>query len=512
MKSNTVKKSTGKKWARIKVAGIFCVLLGFACYFAAQWYVDVFGQMGFDSVLYTVLSGVGNAGTDLTGDFIKVVISRLLVCSGLVCGVLFFSARKTVVLKIRDRLKIRIYPLHPGFAGAISVALSVCLLYGAAEKVELPAYIQEIKDMSNIFETEYRDPLQVSITFPEEKRNLVYIFMESMESTYFAEGEGGASKYNLIPELYALAEENISFSHQETMGGLHSVSGTGWTIAAMVSQTSGVPLKVPPGMGGNEYGKDGSFLPGLNNLTRVLKEAGYYQTLMVGSEASFGGREQYYLSHGVDRVYEYDTAIADGVIPEGYHVWWGFEDKYLFEYARRELTEISKMDQPFAFTMLTVDTHHVGGYVCEYCGDAYDQQYENVISCASRQVADFVAWLTQQDFYENTTIVLVGDHCSMDSAYFKQNVPGDFRRNIYNCFINAAVTTENTRNRGACVLDMFPTTLAAMGCKIEGERLGLGTNLFSDAPTLIDELGLYGFNQQLGKTSAFYNRKFYQIQ
>ena len=31
------------------------------------------------------------------------------------------------------------------------------------------------------------------------------------------------------------------------------------------------------------------------------------------------------------------------------------EDKYLFEYAREELTEIAQKDQPFAFTMLTVD-------------------------------------------------------------------------------------------------------------------------------------------------------------
>lgn len=36
------------------------------------------------------------------------------------------------------------------------------------------------------------DPALVPVTFPEQKRNLVYIFMESMESTYASTDVGGA--------------------------------------------------------------------------------------------------------------------------------------------------------------------------------------------------------------------------------------------------------------------------------------------------------------------------------
>lgn len=57
-------------------------------------------------------------------------------------------------------------------------------------------------------------------------------------------------------------------------------------------------------------------------------------------------------------------------------------------------------DEPFNFTMLTVDTHHIGGYKCDLCGDKYDDQYENVLACASAQVDKFVKWLQKQDFYE----------------------------------------------------------------------------------------------------------------
>ena len=36
------------------------------------------------------------------------------------------------------------------------------------------------------------------------------------------------------------------------------------------------------------------------------------------------------------------------------------------------------------------------------------------------------------------------------------------------------------KNRDFSTLDFFPTTLASLGVQIEGDRLGLGTNLFSN--------------------------------
>ena len=67
--------------------------------------------------------------------------------------------------------------------------------------------------------------------------------------------------------------------------------------------------------------------------------------------------------------------------------------------------------------MLTVDTHFEDGYVCEQCPTEYDTQYSNVMACSSRQVGEFLKWIQQQDFYENTTIVISGDHPTMDSDY-----------------------------------------------------------------------------------------------
>ena len=51
-------------------------------------------------------------------------------------------------------------------------------------------------------------------------------------------------------------------------------------------------------------------------------------------------------------------------------------------------------------------------------------------------------------------------------------------------------------------MDNFPTTLAAMGVKIEGDRLGLGTNLFSSQDTLYETYGKE-MDAELSRRSLF---------
>ena len=48
----------------------------------------------------------------------------------------------------------------------------------------------------------------------------------------------------------------------------------------------------------------------------------------------------------------------------------------------------------------------------------------------------------QEDFYDNTTIVLCGDHTTMDSD-FCNDVPGSYNRKVYTAFINSAAEPED---------------------------------------------------------------------
>ena len=506
--NNTAKPTKKKKRLLGRILLFLLVFLSFLALYSARWYRNVYGELGFDSILFTLFANLNGVENDLILSWMGTALPPSLFLTGVVIVLLGVRTKKQILLTIAGKRKIPLFPLHRVVATILCVVLSLGLLIRASVISELDKYIANLATLSKVFEEEYRDPKTTAITFPEEKRNLVYIFMESMETSYLSKELGGTAEANLIPELYQLAQEHTNFSHNDGVGGFAAIGGDTWTIGAMVSQTAGVPLKMPPGTDGNNYGEDGTFLPGIYNLTDLLKDNGYYQTLMVGSDAAFGGRKAYYEQHGVNRIYDLYTAREDGIIPKDYKVWWGFEDKHLYTYAKQELTKISAQDQPFAFTMLTVDTHHIGGYACDLCEKTYEEQYENVISCASRQIDEFLKWLQDQDFYENTTVVIVGDHPSMDHGYFSRVSTSDYNRRVYNCFINAPVNTENTQNRSFSAYDMLPTTLAAMGCTIDGDRLGLGTNLFSQTPTLLEETN-WEIVAEIAKNSQYYTSKFF---
>lgn len=505
-----------------KVLGIILVVftaifstLAFLLLFAALWFARSFGtDVGFDAVLFTLFSDLNGVGTTVVWEAIAQVFLPTFLCAGSIFFLLLYLPR----LLLKEKIMKRSF-LHRITAAGLSLILLISLTWYSVHKSGLDVYVAARFNQTTIFEDHYVDPDSVEITFPEQKRNLIYIYLESMETAYMSTEDGGSSPVDYIPELTKLAKENLNFSHSDGIGGGRTTIGSTWTIAAMISQTSGLPLCLPNGIWNNGLNNYSQVLPGVTSLTNILAEQGYDQTLMVGSDASFGGRREYFTQHGMNRVYDLFTAREEGLVSSDYwNDFWGFEDLYLFEYAKEKLTVISKGNDPFAFTMLTVDTHHPDGYFCRFCNTDYDehfedyepgnQQFANVMSCSSKQVAEFVEWIQQQDFYENTTIIITGDHLSMNNNYHNIHTNKDYIRRVYNCIINAPVDAVKEKNRNFTTLDMFPTTLGALGCEIEGNRLGLGTNLFSDKKTLYEELGYSYLCDEINKVSNFYQNNF----
>ena len=52
-------------------------------------------------------------------------------------------------------------------------------------------------------------------------------------------------------------------------------------------------------------------------------------------------------------------------------------------------------------------------------------------------------------------------------------------------------------------MDFYPTILTALGYKIKGDKLGLGTNLFSDKPTLTEEIDANRVDKEIKKKFNF---------
>ena len=371
--------------------------------------------------------------------------------------------------------------------------------------MDVSNYMKGQSTYSTFIDDNYVDPSSVNITFPEQKRNLIYIFLESMEMTYADKENGGAFKQNVIPELTQLAQENEDFSGKSNkLNGGYSMPGTTWTMGAMFGQTSGLPLNTS--IDGNGMDTQDTFFPGITTLGDILQNEGYSQTLLIGSEATFGGRKLYFKDHGQYDIMDYDYAHDNGLIPEDYKVCWGYEDEKLFGFAKEKLLELSQQDNPFNLTMLTVDTHFEDGYVCDICPDTFgDNQYANVMACLSRQVKEFIDWVQQQDFAADTTIVISGDHPTMDSD-FCDDVDKDYERRVYTTYINAGTEKQTNEKRNYTTFDNFPTTLAAMGVEIEGDRLGLGTNLYSTQQTLTERFGIEKEEKELKRKSKLLNQ------
>ena len=473
----------------VKGVGLLVSTIAMLLCFSIKWMFDTWANLTMDELIYHLKAPLEGTNEDMIWDYIlKCILPTIIIF------IIVYVIMKMINKKGKKNGKFL------GVICVVSIGVMCISIYNVWTKLDVGEYISGQNEFSTFIDDNYVDPRDVDIVFPEKKRNLIYIFLESMETTYTDEKNGGAFEENVIPELTKLAQENEDFSGKsKKLNGGYSLTGSTWTMGAMFAQTSGLPLKIS--ISANEMDTQKSFFPGIVTIGDILGDAGYSQTLMIGSDATFGGRRLYFTDHGNYDIFDYNYAAQQGMLSDEYPVWWGYDDQKLFEFAKEKLNELSAQDEPFNLTMLTVDTHFEDGYVCDKCDVKFgDNQYANVMACSSKQVEEFVEWIKQQDFYEDTTIIISGDHPTMDSD-FCENVDENYGRRVYTAYINASDSPKSSMTRTYTTFDNFPTTLAAMGVTIEGNRLGLGTNLFSSEQTLSERYGLENEEKEMKKNS-----------
>ena len=489
--SNKVKSDRAGRIVLSILLGVF-VFAAVLALTACIWTLSQWGGLTMEEIVYELTAPLEGTGNGMIEDFVlKCAVPSVLALAAVIAFLALYLRKKEH------------YKRNTGLMLAVFAVLLACVACYFGSKVGFVDYVRNRTTTSDFIENHYADPGKTEVTFPEKKRNLIYIYLESMEITYADRENGGAFDENCIPELTELAETYEDFSGSDSsLNGGYAMSGTTWTMGAMFGSTSGLPLNID--IERNSMSSQTEFFPQITTMGDLLEKEGYRQMLLLGSDATFGGRRLYFTQHGNYEMRDYLYAKETGRIAEDYKVWWGMEDEILFDMAKDSLSELSEGSEPFNLTLLTVDTHFTDGYVCDLCGDEFgDNQYANVMACSSRQVAAFISWCQEQDWYENTTIVITGDHPTMDGD-FCVNVPSDYTRRTYTCYINSAVEPEDPDAvRTYSTFDYFPTTIAALGAKIEGERLGLGTNLFSSVQTLSEEYGQDAVNTEVSKKTEF---------
>lgn len=504
---------TEKKQKIMIVVSIILFALGIAAIFGTFWGVSTFSAVAADQLLVNMVSPKEATSETVMNTLWPGPVLRTITC------VFFFIAfslsNRSLYFKRSEKEKCIVSVKGRRITSLVLsiVALVSGLAYGCYAFSLIDLYKMYIKE-STFIEENYVDPREVKMQFPEKKRNLIHIYLESVENSYASKKEGGYLDINLIQPLIDLSAEGVSFSHtEEGLGGPMSTTGCVWSVASMVNMSTGLTMKPP--VSGDNYGTEKTFMPGAVTLGDILASQGYEQSLMFGASARFGGLDYFYSMHGNFNILDSRGVKKLGWIPKGYKEFWGFEDDKLYAFAKRELLRLDETGKPFNFVMETADTHFPG-YIGKNTPTPYSNQYSNAIAYSASETADFVRWIQKQPFYENTTIVIIGDHISMDPKYFK-GWDKNYVRTTFNLIINPAESTGTvdnsiTQNRYWANFDMFPTILASIGVKIDGNRLALGTNLFSGEKTLFERSGngMTGFeyaNEELKYKSVFYNDK-----
>lgn len=471
-----------------KTIYIVVILISVIIFSLAKYAQAAFGGAQMAQIIYTIILPEGTS--------FAVFLNGFLFCVKWVLKIGFVVLFPIFInVKIKDK-EIKYKGIYTTLVSLVFIVYSVC-------SVGMHSYVYNEFKNSKFIEDNYVDPRDVQIAFPEKKKNLIYILVESLESGYQNTNINGKD-VNLIPNLTTLANDNINFSSNDKAGGFKTYPLTNWTAAGTMAQMSGLPLRVR--LSFTEYGDKDRFLNGAVMLGDILKEAGYNNYYLLGSNSNFGATKTLFQNHGNYEVHDYYYAKENGLIPDDYYEFWGYEDKKVLEFAKDELEKITKSDEPFSLVISTIDTHPIDGYLDDTCKDIYGYQYGSVITCEDKMLADFISWLQTQDFYEDTVIVIAGDHISMQTDivdYLK-----DDNREVYNVFINTGLNSYNSKNREITPFDMFPTTLAALGVDIKGNRLGLGTNLFSGEKTITEKYGYEYVIKELPKYSDFYYNRF----
>lgn len=504
-------KSKGKGKKALAIFCIVIVALASFLFAIALFLKNVYGNMEFEAIWFTIRYAKGGLAVE---DIIQGTEYTLIFLA--IAGYICLKPVKYILydkVTVRDTCAGGRYTLSmTGKKRAMHAVLSLLMLAACCAffciQTNFAEYMKQKLGKSYIYETYYVKPDDSVITFPENKRNLIFIFIESMENTYASKEAGGSQDMNYISELteLAAAKDSVNFSNTGLLGGASVfVPAITNTQGSTVAQTTGISLitKLFPIGAAEDY-------PSFRRLEDVMHDNGYKQIYIEGSKGEFSMYDQYVARYEDSILYDRVAIVDEGYASEdGDYIWkWGIEDRKLFDVTKKLVTEAASGDKPFFVTMYTMDTHSFeSGHRCVLCDESIDNAYLASVDCASRQVAEFVSWVQDQPFYGNTTIVLVGDHLGNEKAVGADIADG-YVRTTYNCFINPAKEPVNSGNRIFSSLDMFPTTISALGVQIKGDRLGLGTDLFSGTETLCEKLGEEEYKKQLQQSSDYYDREF----
>ncbi|WP_447729708.1 phosphoglycerol transferase I [Pseudoxanthomonas suwonensis] len=438
---------------RTKAALLALLLAGLSLW----WLVDRLSGDGLDAAtLYHLYSGIEGAGVaDFSGP-LAITTALLLLSLALPAWMAWRLRRRPAPGPARP-------VVFPAFLATFVVAVLASPL--ARDGWRLYQHSRPV-DASQVA-AEYLVPDRPL----GQRRNIVWIYAESLERTYFDE----TVFPGLMPNLTRLAAEALDFRD------VASPPGTGWTIAGMVASLCGVPLTASRG-DENSMGRMEQFLPGAHCLTDYLAQQGYTLQFSGGADSAFAAKDRFLASHGFGTVKDQAWFRARRV-PRRHFSSWGVHDDVLLDSVFEDFQRLSQAGAPFMLTALTMDTHHPAGHLPQACRDVrYDSPHGDIgllraIACSDRLIGRLVERIRQSPWAGDTLVVVASDHLAMPNDL--GDVLAGMKRENLLLFLGSGLeprqvaTTGSTLDTGATLLNLLDPELGA---------LGFGRSLLQDPP------------------------------
>lgn len=221
-----------------------------------------------------------------------------------------------------------------------------------------------------------------------ERTNVVMIVEESLGAEF--SGAYGAQP-SLTPELDALAEEGLVFTHAYATG-TRTVRG----LEALVASFPPIPSESIVKRPGNE---------GIANWGAVMRERGYHTSFLYGGYAYFDNMGYFFSHNGFDVS---DRAAIEDVTFSNI---WGVCDEDLFRHALGYFDGLERRGRPFFSVVLTTSNHKpftfppgVPGVPEEGGGRSAGVRYADyALGKLFREAAG-------HDWFDHTLFVIVADH------------------------------------------------------------------------------------------------------
>lgn len=254
----------------------------------------------------------------------------------------------------------------------------------------------ELTDVHNYVRANQVSPSEEMFGIAEGK-NLIVVTLESMQTfTLNAQMNG----QTITPFLNSLTEDEdtVYFPNFYHQTGLGKTSDSEFLLENSLYPLGGGAVFFTHG--GNTY----------NSMAEKLSNQGYSTNVQHANNKSFWNRDMMYESLGIDEFLD----IQSYTVGEGQAVNWGMKDIPFFE---QSVAHMAEMPQPFYSRLITLTNHHPFTLDEEdKLIDEFDSnsgtlnRFFQTTRYLDEAVKELFDDLKEQGLYENSIIVMYGDH------------------------------------------------------------------------------------------------------